>query len=115
MSAVLPSLDDLPRHPASHVKNRWGEVVRQVRASGSVAVTSHSSVEMVLVDTATYRRLVNDAGSSAAREQSVLNQLNEAFEARLATLQQPAAAQQVDALFETRGHLKARPKAGATY
>lgn len=115
MSAALPSLEDLPRHSASHVKNRWGDVVRQVRESGSVAITSHSSVEMVLVDTATYRRLVDDAGASAAREQSVLDQLNQAFEARLAALQQPAAAQQVDALFATRGRLEARPKAGATF
>ncbi|MEO5950846.1 MAG: type II toxin-antitoxin system prevent-host-death family antitoxin [Chloroflexia bacterium] len=115
MAAVLTSLDDLPRHPASHVKNRWGEVVRQVRESGSVAVTSHSVVEMVLVDTATYRRLVEDAGSMQARERAVLDQLNQAFEARLASLQVPASAGQVDALFATRGRLTRRPKAGATF
>ena len=115
MTAVLTSLENLPRHPASHVKNRWGDVVRQVRESGSVAVTSHSAVEMVLVDTATYRRLVEDAASVQARERTVLDQLNRAFEARLTALQQPAAIAQVDALLAARGRLTRRPKAGATF
>ena len=115
MAAVLPTLEDLPHRTASHVKNRWGEVVRQVRESGSVAVTCHSSVEMVLVDSATYRRLVEDARSVQAKEKSVLDQLNQAFEARLAVLQQPVVARQVDALFEARGRLASRPKAGATF
>ena len=54
MAAVLPSLNELPRQNASHVKNRWGDVVRQVQESGSVAVTNHSTVEMVLLTAATY-------------------------------------------------------------
>jgi len=53
MAAVWPPLDQLPRQNASQVKNRWGEVVRQVRQSGSVAITHHANVEMVLLDAAT--------------------------------------------------------------
>ncbi len=115
MLAPLPTLEELPRHTASHVKNRWGEVVRQVRESGSVAVTSHSTVEMVLVETGTYRRLVDDLRSMQAKEQAVLDELGRAFEARLASLQTPDAARRVDAVLAARGKLAKRPKAGATF
>ena len=115
MPAALPDLKDLPSRPASQVKNRWGDVVRQVRESGSVAVTNHSSIEMVLIDTATYRQLVEDVQALRAKEQTVLAELDRAFQARLAALQAPAATARVDDLFAARGRLKQRPKAGSSF
>ena len=64
---------------------------------------NHSAVERVLVDPATYRRLVKGAVSMRASEHAVLHQLTQAFEARLAALQQSAAIGRVDALFTARG------------
>jgi len=116
MSSPLISIEDLPRQNASQVKNKWGEVVRQVRQNGSVAITNHSSVEMVLLDAATYQQLTESLAALQAREQSVLDELAERFDARLASLNQPDAAARVGALFESRGKLGARrPKAGATH
>ena len=86
MSSPLISIDDLPRQNASQVKNKWGEVVRQVRQSGSVAITNHSSVEMVLLDAATYQQLTESLAALQAREQSVLDELAERFDARLPSL-----------------------------
>ena len=112
----LPSLERLPRQNASQVKNKWGEVVRQVRQNGSVAITNHASVEMVLLDAATYQQLSDDLQALRARERSQLDELTQRFDEHLATLQQPDAARRVDALFESRGRLGTkRPKAGATY
>jgi prevent-host-death family protein len=112
----LPSLERLPRQNASQVKNKWGEVVRQVRQSGSVAITNHASVEMVLLDAATYQQLSDDLQALRARERNQLDELSQRFDERLAALQQPDAARRVDVLFESRGRLGAkRPKAGATY
>ena len=93
MITELPSLDDLPRQNASQVKNKWGDVVRQVHQVGSVAITNHSAVEMVLLDAATYRQLTEDLGAIKAREQSVLDELAGRFDAHLAVLQQPDARQ----------------------
>jgi prevent-host-death family protein len=115
MAAVLPSLNELPRQNASHVKNRWGDVVRQVQESGSVAVTNHSTVEMVLLTAATYNQLVEDAQAQKAREQSVLEELGRRFDARLSVLQQPDAAQKVGSLLAAKGKLGRRPKAGDTF
>lgn len=115
MSAILRNLDELPRQNASHVKNRWGEVVRQVQESGSVAVTNHSNVEMVLLTAAAYNQLVEDAQASKAREQSVLDELGRRFDARLDVLQQPGAAQKAGGLFAAKGKLGRRPKAGETF
>jgi len=115
MLVSMPLLDDLPRHSASSVKNKWREVVREVRETGSVAITNHSTVEMVLVDAATYRQLAASAQALKAREQSVLDQLSAQFNQRLAALQAPDAADKLDALFERQGRLVQRPKAGASF
>ena len=115
MPTELLSLADLPRQNSSQVKNKWGEVVRQVRQTGGLAITSHSAVEMVLLDAATYQHLTEELGAIKAREQSVLDQLAGRFDARLAVLQAPDAPQRVAALFDSRGKLARRPKAGATF
>ena len=115
MITTLPALHDLPRQNASQVKNKWGEVVRQVRQSGSVAITNHAAVEMVLLDAATYQQLTEDLQTLGAREQTVLAELSARFDSRLAVLQQPEAAQQVVDLFAARGRLARRPKAGASF
>ena len=114
MSAML-SLEDLPRQNASQVKNKWGDVVRQVRQSGSVAITNHAVVEMVLLDASTYQQLTEDLLALRAREQSALDELADRFKTRLSVLQEPEAAHNVAAVFESRGKLAKRPKAGATF
>ena len=111
----LQKLDALPRQPASHVKNKWGDVVRQVAHSGSVAITSHSTIEMVLMEAGAYQQLVDEVAALKSQQQGVIDQLTQRFDARLAELQQPGAAAKVDALFNARGKLAKRPKAGASY
>jgi hypothetical protein len=115
MVAALLSLNELPRQNATHVKNKWGDVVRQVQQLGSLAITNHANVEMVLLNAATYQQLTEDIQALKAREQSVLNELSERFNARLAVLQEPQAHQNVTALFAAKGKLAKRPKAGATF
>lgn len=115
MITELPDIQDLPRQNASQVKNKWGEVLRQVHQSGSVAITNHSTIDMVLLDAATYRRLTEEIQSLNSRDKKVLDELASRFEARLAVLQQPEANQRVEALFDSRGKLANRPKAGASY
>jgi prevent-host-death family protein len=115
MIGELPKLDDLPRQTASDVKNRWREVVREVRQTGSVAITNHSSVEVVLVDADAYRQLAASAAALRERETSVLDQLSEQFRQRLASLQAPDAGDQAAAVFRRRGRLGTRPKAGTAF
>lgn len=111
----VTTLDKLPRQSASQVKNRWRDVVREVRQAGSVAITNHSQVELVLVDAATYEQLAASAAALKARESSVLEQLSARFDERLAALQQPGASDKVDAVFKRKGRLGKRPKAGASF
>ena len=115
MRADLPELEQLRRQTASDVKNKWREVVRGVRETGSVAITNHAEVELVLVDVNTYRQLTEGAAAMKARERSVLDQLAGDFGKRLSALQQPDAARKVDVVFASRGKLAKRPKAGAGY
>jgi prevent-host-death family protein len=113
--AELPKLEDLPRQTASDVKNKWREVVREVREAGSVAITNHSSVEVVLVNAEAYRQLVASAAALKEREASVLEQLSAQFNERLARLQGPDARDQAGAVFQRKGRLTTRPKAGTAF
>ena len=115
MIAELPKLEDLPRQSASDVKNKWREVVREVREAGSVAITNHSSVEVVLVTAEAYRQLAASAAALREREASVLDQLSAQFNERLASLQAPGAGRKAAAVFQRMGKLSTRPKAGASY
>jgi len=115
MTVDFPKLDDLPRQTASDVKNRWRDVVREVREAGSVAVTSHSTVQMVLVDAEVYSQLAASAAALKERERSVLDELSAQFQQRLASLNAPGAADRAAAVFERKGKLAARPKAGASF
>ena len=112
---ALPKLEDLPRQTASDVKNKWREVVREVRESGSVAITNHSSVEVVLVNAEAYRELAASAAALKEREAAVLDQLSAQFNERLASLQAPDAARKAAAVFKRKGKLSTRPKAGTAF
>ena len=115
MIAELPQLEDLPRQTASDVKNKWREVVREVREAGSVAITNHSSVEVVLVNAEAYRQLAASAAALKEREAAVLDQLSAQFNQRLASLQAPNAGDQAAAVFRRKGRLSTRPKAGTAF
>lgn len=115
MQAALPLLDQLPRHTSSDVKNKWRDVAREVRQTGSVAITNHQKVEMVLVDAATYEQLAAAAEAQKAREQSVIDQLMAEFDQRMASLQAPDARAKVAAVFARKGKLVRPPKAGPSF
>ena len=90
-------------------------MVRLVQELGSVAITNHSAVEMVLLRAATYRQLVQEVLALNAREQSVLNELASRFNSRLSALQQADAGQRVRAVFAAKGKLTRRPRAGTSF
>lgn len=115
MSTELRQLSELPRQNATQVKNQWGEVVRLVRQTGSVAITHHSTVEMVLLQASAYEQLTQELQLLKAQKQSQLDELAQRFEQRLAGLQQPEAAGQVQAVLAAKGRLSRRPKAGAAF
>ncbi len=115
MITGLPDLHALPRQNASQVKNKWANVVRLVQQSGSVAITNHSVVEMVLLDASQYQSLVTEIQALKTREQTLLDELTNRFNARLAVLQEPGADQKIQSLFDARGKLANRPKAGKQY
>lgn len=111
----LPRIDELPRRNATQVKNKWGDLVREVRAAGSVAVTQHDKVEMVIVDAATYRKMAALADDARERHRATLAELSAEFDRRLATLKSPGTRGRVEAVMAARGRSRRRPKAGVSF
>jgi prevent-host-death family protein len=106
MSAHLRSLDELPQQNSTQVKNKWGEVLRQVQQQGSVAITNHSTIEMVMVAASTYREMFDLFTELMARERKAqLDDLERRFDERLAVLQRPEARDHLDAMLTGRGKL----------
>lgn len=108
-------VDAMPRHSATQVKNKWAELARKVQQTGSVAITNHTKVEMVLVEVGHYQEMTAQIQALRQRDQAVLDELTRRFDAELAQLQQPDMRDKVEAVLSARGKLKNRPKAGATF
>jgi PHD/YefM family antitoxin component YafN of YafNO toxin-antitoxin module len=115
MTANPLDIDTMPRHSATQVKNQWAELTRKVQQSGSVAITNHARVEMVLVEAGRYQEMAAQIHAKRQRDQAILDELTQRFDAELAQLQQPDMRDKVDAVLKARGRLKNRPKAGATF
>jgi antitoxin (DNA-binding transcriptional repressor) of toxin-antitoxin stability system len=115
MIAGLPQIEDLPRRNATQVKNKWSDLVREVRACGTVAVTHHDKVEMVVVEAAKYREMAALVEAAKARQQASLAELAAEFDRHLATLQHPDTRGRVEAALASQGRVVPRPKAGASY
>jgi prevent-host-death family protein len=108
-------LEALPRRNATQVKNQWGSVIRQVQEQGRVAITSHSTIEVVIVDAAIYAQMVEALDVARRQDDSLLAKLTARFDARLGVLQEPTAPGKLAKVLDARGKLRRRPKAGASY
>lgn len=116
MIAQLPMIEELPKESSTQVKNRWGDVVRQVKEAGTLAITHHSTVEMVMLSAATYRKMRELMIELSAREeQAQLDDLTSRFQARLAGLQRPDVRLRLDAMLATKGKRTKRAIAGESY
>ncbi|MBL8266433.1 type II toxin-antitoxin system Phd/YefM family antitoxin [Steroidobacter sp.] len=115
MSAQLRSLDELPKRNSTQVKNNWSEVLRQVQQAGSIAITRHLTIEMVMISAGAYREMVDLFTELRARERRAkLDDLKRRFDERLAVLRQREARERLDAMLAGRGKLAKgkRPLAG---
>jgi hypothetical protein len=115
MTAPLVALEALPSQKSSHVKNKWGDVVRQVQDQGSLAITNHSTVELVLLTAGTYQALLDLVARLQARERSEIDDLSNQFTARLEILQQPQAHERLAGMLASKGKAKTAPVAGKTF
>ncbi len=112
---IIPSLQKLPQRSATQVKNKWAEVVREVRKLGSVAVTQHSQVEMVVMDAETYQKISALAEEARADSEAKLAELTADFDRRLASFKTEGIRDRVEDVMSARGRIKRPAKAGTTY
>jgi PHD/YefM family antitoxin component YafN of YafNO toxin-antitoxin module len=114
-SDTIPSLKTLPQRSATQVTNRWAYVVRDVRKLGSVAITQHNQVEMVVMDAETYQKISAHAEEVRARSEAGLAELSDDFDRRLASLKADGIRDRVEKVMSARGRIKRPAKAGDTY
>jgi prevent-host-death family protein len=115
MSAVAIDIGALPHREATEVKNKWGSVVRQVKAQGRIAITNRKQPELVIMSAEDYGRLMTQLEEAAVHRDKVLASLAARFDEDLARLQAPDAGKRVDALFGAKGRTEAPVVAGRTF
>ena len=113
MSAI--AIDALPHREATEVKNKWGSVVRQVKALGRVAITNRKEPELVVMSAEEYGRLMTQIEEAGAHREKVLASLAARFDEDLAKLQAPEAHKRIDALFDAKGRTETPVIAGQTF
>jgi hypothetical protein len=115
VTAPLPKIEELPRKKSTDVKNRWGDLLRQVREQGTVAITAHDKVELVVIEAKRYAEAAALLGSVEARREKELAELTAEFDHHLARLREAGSRERLDAALEARGRATPRPKAGPSY
>lgn len=115
MPAALPKIEELPQKTATEVKNRWGDLLRQVREHGTVAITAHDKVELVVLEARRYAEVAALLGATEARREKELAELTAEFDRHLAQLSGPGTGKRVDAAVDAKGRAVPRPKAGSAY
>lgn len=115
MLTTLPNINEMPHQSATQVKNKWGEVARQVIKNGSLAITNHANVEMVILEASIYQELIAQINTLKDKERTALDALTERFNTKLMALQAPDAPNKLNALLQAKGQSSSSPKAGSSY
>jgi hypothetical protein len=115
MTAQMLQIDELPRRPSTKVKNGWGELIQEVRESGTVAVTSYDKIEFVIMGADQYRRIAQIVESVESTRKAALAELTAEFDRQLAEMQNPSTRARIDAMMACDGRTPTRPKAGSSY
>ena len=104
----------LQRKPVSDVKREgWRGIMRSVDAAGQLLMTNHEQPEAVILSMQEYR-LLTDLARSAQRDNELkLESLSRAFDAELAALQQPDAADRLRGAFDAPLVLHGKAKAAS--
>lgn len=88
---TLPALDQLPRTPATEVKNGWRSLMRTVGRTGKVVITLHDTPEAVVLSAEEYGAIASALQAAAERGDPALEALRRRFDDRLAALRAPDA------------------------
>lgn len=119
MSGKRSSLEDLSRCNSTQVCSRWVDIAREVQAKGGVAIIQGDRVEMVLLSADEYNRLTMRADLrtrvDVTAQRAILDRLTAQFDAELAALQEPGAADRLDDMLASKGQGSVRAKAGPSY
>lgn len=115
-TSVFAPAHELPRAPASDLKKiGWRGIMDTVRGGGPLLVTNHDRPEAVILPAAQYEALMQLVGQAHTQTDSVLSALRRNFDARLAALQEPSAAERLRSSIRDGAQLAGKVKAGSDY
>ena len=113
---TLTEIDQLPSTTASDVKKEgWRKLTRRVQAAGSVAVTSHGEVEVVILSRDLYITMLGELRERQKGKAADLEALRRRFDERLASLAAPDAGDRLRSSMAAPATLGGSVKAGTGF
>lgn len=113
----VSNFDHLTIRTSTQVARGWKHIVNDVRVAGKVAISSHDTIEAIVLSPEEYRAMQDGLDQARGSKSNALDELTRRFDQNLSSLQSPDAATKVKSLFASAGLGKrvARPKAGESF
>ena len=107
--------EKLPSRSSTDVQDRWGTVVREVRAMGRIAVTSRGHADMVILSREEYDRVMQALSGPGATSDDPVADLTRRFDERIARMNDGTMADRIRKLRAMTGQVSNPPIAGESF
>jgi len=111
------NFDHLAIRTSTQVARGWKQIVSDVRLEGRVAISSHDTIEAIVLSPEEYRAMQEELDQARGNKANVLDELTQRFDQTLSSLKSPDSSEKVKSLFASASSSKRtpRPKAGESF
>ena len=113
--SYVVDVESLPARSSTEVQDKWGNVVREVRSKGRIAVTSRGHADMVIMSREEYDRVMQALSAPALATADPVADLTRRFDERIARMNDGTMASKTVRLRAMKGQVPNPPIAGESF
>ena len=107
--------ESLPARSSAEVQDKWGDVVREVRSKGRIAVTSRGHADMIIMSREEYDRVMRALSAPALATADPVVDLTRRFDERIARMNDGTMVSKSTRLRAMTGQVPNPPIAGESF
>lgn len=113
----VSNFDHLPTRTSTQVARGWKRIVNDVRVAGKVAISSHDTIEAIVLSPEEYGAMQDELAQARGNKSNALDELTRRFDQNLSSLKSPDSSTKVKSLFASAslGKRVTRPRAGESF
>ena len=113
--SYVVDVESLPARSSTEVQDKWGNVVREVRSKGRIAITSRGHADMVIMSREEYNRVMEALSAPSAATADPVVDLTRRFDERIARMNNGTMASKFTRLRAMTGQVPNPPIAGESF